>query len=181
MRVLYSLRDALLKLFTFVLLSVLSCHVVASSPIKGFGQFYQVPAAQPLNKDSHFKIVFDIAKQAKEGQLSSGINSLARFINMHVDNGVPLENIQLALVVHGGASKDMLTDKYYQARFGKSNGNQDLVNQLLAHNTEIYICGQSATHYDVTTDELIPGVKMMLSAMTAHSYLQQQGYSLNPF
>lgn len=165
------------------LCSALCCITAfaASPPIKDFGQFYQVPDAQTLAKNSHFKIAFDVSKQATEGELNFAFNSLARFINMHVDSGVPIDNIHLALVVHGGASKDLLADKYYQALYMKTNANQALIKQLLAHNTEVYLCGQSATHFDVSADKLIPGVKLMLSAMTAHAYLQQQGYSLNPF
>tara|TARA_Y100000588_G_scaffold170524_1_gene184375 strand:+ start:507 stop:614 length:108 start_codon:yes stop_codon:yes gene_type:complete len=33
----------------------------------------------------------------------------------------------------------------------------------------------------VKQQQLIPGVQMALSAMTAHAQLQQQGYTLNPF
>ena len=45
----------------------------------------------------------------------------------------------------------------------------------------IYVCGQSAAYYDVATEDLLPGVDMALSAMTAHTMLQQQGYAINPF
>ena len=43
------------------------------------------------------------------------------------------------------------------------------------------VCGQSAACYGVKTDDLLPGVEMAVSAMTAHALLQQQGYTLNPF
>ncbi|VVS99449.1 hypothetical protein ERY430_40383 [Erythrobacter sp. EC-HK427] len=33
----------------------------------------------------------------------------------------------------------------------------------------------------VEHDDLIEGVEMALSAMTAHALLQQQGYTINPF
>jgi hypothetical protein len=33
----------------------------------------------------------------------------------------------------------------------------------------------------VGTSDLIEGVEMALSAMTAHAVLQRQGYALNPF
>jgi intracellular sulfur oxidation DsrE/DsrF family protein len=46
---------------------------------------------------------------------------------------------------------------------------------------KIIVCGQTAAYYGVKTDELLPGVQMALSAMTAHALLQQQGYTLNPF
>ena len=39
----------------------------------------------------------------------------------------------------------------------------------------------SAAAQDVTNADLQPGVKMALSAITAHAELQRQGYSLNPF
>jgi intracellular sulfur oxidation DsrE/DsrF family protein len=45
----------------------------------------------------------------------------------------------------------------------------------------IIVCGQKAAYYNVTSDDLLPGVKMALPAMTAHALLQQQGYTLNPF
>jgi intracellular sulfur oxidation DsrE/DsrF family protein len=43
------------------------------------------------------------------------------------------------------------------------------------------VCGQSAAFNDVTNEDLLPGVHMALSAMTAHAQLQQEGYTLNPF
>jgi len=41
--------------------------------------------------------------------------------------------------------------------------------------------GPSSLYYDVATEDLLPGVKMAVSAMTAHALLQQQGYTVNPF
>jgi len=35
--------------------------------------------------------------------------------------------------------------------------------------------------FDVGKDDLLPGVERVLSAMTLHALLQQQGYTLNPF
>ena len=40
---------------------------------------------------------------------------------------------------------------------------------------------QSAAWANVEKADLLPGVKMALSAMDAHAILQHQGYSLNPF
>ena len=36
-------------------------------------------------------------------------------------------------------------------------------------------------YYDVAAEDLPDGVELMLSAMTAHALLQQDGYTLNPF
>ncbi len=42
-------------------------------------------------------------------------------------------------------------------------------------------CGQSAASNHIANADLLPGVKMSLSAMTAQALLQQSGYTLNPF
>ena len=150
-------------------------------PIEGFGNYYNVPEHDKINDATVFKIAFDVGDGAKKGEQNNSINSLARFINMHVAHGVKLKNNQLALVVHGSASVDVLANSEYKKRFSADNKNQALIKQLLANNTKVYVCGQSATHFKVTPELLIDGVKMSLSAMTAHAQLQQQGYTLNPF
>jgi intracellular sulfur oxidation DsrE/DsrF family protein len=52
---------------------------------------------------------------------------------------------------------------------------------MLDHGVRFIVCGQSASVYNVAKDDLVPGVEMNLSAMTAHAQLQQQGYTVNPF
>ncbi|MFK3861495.1 DsrE family protein [Pseudoalteromonas rhizosphaerae] len=161
-----------------------SLTTIAAEPtpvINDFGYFYNVPAHVSDLSQAQFKIAFDVGDGAEKGAQNNHINSLARFINMHVAHGVKPENIQLALVVHGSASVDVLENSVYKSRFDVDNKNQSLITQLLANNTVVYVCGQSAMHMKVASEQLIPGVKMALSAMTAHAQLQQQGYTLNPF
>lgn len=45
----------------------------------------------------------------------------------------------------------------------------------------VILCGQSAAASGIERVDLLPGVEMALSAMTAHALLQQDGYTLNPF
>ena len=171
----------LLTGFSLLLTSLSTLAAEPAPVIKDFGYFYNVPSHVSDLSQAQFKIAFDVGDGAEKGAQNNHINSLARFINMHVAHGVKPENIQLALVVHGGASVDVLANSYYKARFDKDNKTQSLIKQLLANNTQVYVCGQSATHMKVAAEQLIPGVKMALSAMTAHAQLQQKGYTLNPF
>jgi intracellular sulfur oxidation DsrE/DsrF family protein len=171
-----------MKYLMFASALLLSPLSSASEPvITGFGNFYNVPEHVTISDSTTFKIAFDVDKAAKEGEQNNAMNSLARFINMHIAHGVKPENIQLALVVHGSASVDVLANSEYKKRFKTDNKNQSLIKQLLTNNTVVYVCGQSATHYKVAPEQLIDGVQMSLSAMTAHAQLQQQGYTLNPF
>jgi intracellular sulfur oxidation DsrE/DsrF family protein len=165
--------------FAFCSLGILAAE--QKPVINDFGYFYTVPNHASIADSIQFKIAFDVDKGAKKGKQNNAINSLARFINMHVAHGVKPENVKLALVIHGGASVDVLANSEYKKRFNVENKNQSLIKQLLANNTEVYICGQSAMHLKIKSEQLISGVKMSLSAMTAHAQLQQQGYTLNPF
>ena len=46
---------------------------------------------------------------------------------------------------------------------------------------KVILCGQSAAAQNIDDSELMKGVELELSAMTAHAQLQQQGYTVNPF
>ncbi|WJG09621.1 DsrE family protein [Aliiglaciecola sp. LCG003] len=146
-----------------------------------YGKHVKVHTNPLVNKDSHFKVVFDVAEISGENVINRRFDSLARFINMHVANGVPLENIDLALVVHGKAGVDLLNHAAYKARFGQQNPNGDLIEKLLANRVKIFLCGQSAAYQGIANEQLITEVQMALSAMTANALLSQQGYTHNPF
>lgn len=149
--------------------------------IFGYGQHAPVKQDVTLPKDTVFKLTFDIDQAGKEGALNRGIDTVARFINMHVANGVPLENQHLAMVIHGSASNEMLNTKAYKQKYGKPNPNAELLSTLIANGVQIMLCGQSAYYHQIANDDLIDGVDMVLSAMTAHMLLNQQGYYVNPF
>ncbi len=150
--------------------------------IDEFGPTAAVQTDIPIAAETQFKIAFDVAKKADAGNLNRSIESAARFINMHVAAGVPAGNIKLAIVVHGGASVDLTKQKLYGARNdGATNGSADAIAILQKHGVEFRLCGQSAAAHKINNADLLPGVKMDLSAMTAHALLQQQGYTLNPF
>ncbi|QSX39340.1 DsrE family protein [Shewanella cyperi] len=149
--------------------------------IEGFGKVAYVKQTFPVAKDQHFKVVFDTGEQGKEGDVNRTLDSMARFLNMHGAAGVPLENIQLALVLHGKAAWDALTDDAHQRKLAKPNPNSVLLQALLDKGARIIVCGQTAAYLGIDNNMLAPGVEMSLSAMTAHAQLAQQGYSLNPF
>ena len=140
-----------------------------------------VVAGATIPANTVFKVAFDVGKQADTGTVNRKFNSLARFLNMHVRAGVTPDNIQLALVVHGKAAFDLLHNTSYQDKFTAKNANQDLLETLFKHNVRVMLCGQTAAAYGITKDQLIKGVELPLSAMTAHALLQQSGYTVNPF
>lgn len=148
--------------------------------IKAFGKNAVVDGVE-IDSESQFKVAFDVAQAADGGQLNRKFDSLARFINMHVRAGVKPHNIQLALVVHGKASIDLLNHETYRKTHQTDNPNVALLEMLMQYNVQVLLCGQSAKAYEIEYSHLVEGASLALSAMTAHAQLQQQGYTVNPF
>jgi len=149
---------------------------------EAFGPVATVPGAQPLPASSAFKVSFDTAKASEGEALNRTLESAARFINMHAAAGVDPDNIDVAVVVHGGAAVDLLQAEPFAARRdGATNPNAALIDALTDHGVRIILCGQTAAYRDISAGDLLPGIEMALSAMTAHAQLQQDGYTLNPF
>ena len=144
--------------------------------ITEFGPKVEIPDDQ-VSKTSVFKVAFDVADKADDGVINRQLESVARFLNMHAAAGVPVENMQLAIVVHGGASKDLV----WEDEKGGDNPSAPLVTALIEAGVSIELCGQSAAYYGIESEDLLPGVRMRLSAMTAHAQLQQRGFTVNPF
>jgi len=135
-----------------------------------YGPVADITATMPIAPDTAFRHSFDVSNPAPAGKPNSTLVSAARFINMHARAGLPKDNVQVAIVVHGKAVKEMA---------GEQSASAELIAALTDHGVRIIVCGQSAD--GVATGDLLPGVEMALSAMTAHAVLQQQGYTLNPF
>ncbi len=149
--------------------------------IPDFGAVASVESDQPAPKNARYKIRFDVSEAARPGELNRNLASAARFINMSAENGIPLDRVRLAIVVHGGATKDLTVDARYRAEGGPANANAPLIAALIEKDVEIFLCGQSAAAYRIAKSDLLPGVKMSLSAMHAHAILDAEGYTLNPF
>ena len=147
--------------------------------IEAYGAVAVIDNQMSIPDGTVFQVAFDISTPAEVGELNRQLVSAARFLNMHTAAGIAPENLQLGIVIHGGAVRDVSSDSHFTP--GVEPANADLVATLIAHGVKIYVCGQSAAYHDVGTEDLLPGVTMALSAMTAHALLQQDGYSLNPF
>ncbi len=183
-------RIATLAVFLsfFSLTDPLAAQPTTGPVIQSGGAVFDVPNptfVTPLNID--YRVVYEInrgATDAPAGERATPndqLNTVARFLNMHARAGVPAERVRLAAVVHGTAGKDLLDDETYRARYGTANPSATLIKELLGAGVQIILCGQTSMGRDVPRDHLIPGVQLALSAMTALSVLQADGYRLNPW
>lgn len=145
--------------------------------IAHYGPVAEIEGAAAIPADAAFRVAFDVGETSGEGVLNRRFESVARFLNMHAAAGVPAENMSLALVVHGQASRDLVVSADPDA----PNPNVALIEALSEAGVDVYLCGQSAAYHGIDPETLAPGVTVSLSAMTAHALLQADGYTLNPF
>jgi intracellular sulfur oxidation DsrE/DsrF family protein len=150
--------------------------------IESGGAVFSVDPDLKTPHDRDYKVAFEIrAPSSEPDQMNASINTVARFLNMHAQAGVPRDRVSGALVAHGGASFELLDNAAYRERFGVDNPNAELIRELVAAGQPVLICGQSAASRGIDKETLIPGVQVALSAMTAFLLLQDQGYRVNPW
>ncbi len=151
--------------------------------IEDYGPVYYVPET-PLELPAgvRWKAVFDVSAAPEEpGKLNYRFETVARYLNMHARAGVDPERLDVAVVLHGKATKAALSGEAFGERYGQPNPDADILRQLVAAGVRIFVCGQSASAFGFRAGELAPRVTLSLSAMTALVSLQSDGYALIPW
>lgn len=171
---------------TFLIL-LLSTQLLSAEPttgpvIDGYGESFAVEDRDaPLIDDHVYRVAWELTEYSgAPDSVNRGLNRVARFLNLHGKNGVPTENMQLAVVLHGQALNTALNDESYQTRYQLHNPNLDLVQKLSAAGVQFYVCGQSMGFREYAKSELAEPVKLAASAMTMVHQLQFEGYTLQP-
>ena len=151
--------------------------------IDGFGKAYFIENADlQLNINNEYKVIFDIyTDNSKENEINPLLNTVARYLNMHAQQGVLKENMKVAVILHGAATKSALSNDAYQMQFETSNPNSELIQKLKNANVAIYVCGQSYLANGFKLNEKSDDVKLALSALTALVEYQTNGYQLINF
>ena len=142
------------------------------------GPVYPVPEdSYNLDPAQSYRVVLDVGKGPDDpAELNRGIESAARFLNLHARHGIDPGKLEIAVVLHGSGARAALTEAAHRAHFGVANPNQGLVEELGRAGVHIYLCGQTAAYYGYGPETLLPQVTMALSAMTVHVRLQQEGF-----
>lgn len=174
----HSLTRVLFLVIAAVATPAMATDAERGPVIESYGPVFAVPRGS-FNLDPHqdYKIIMDIGKGPDDpSAVDRGIESAARFLNMHARNGISSDKLEFALVLHGSAARAALSDTAYTKHFGTQNGNKALLEELGQAGVAIYICGQTAAYRGFEPDQLLPQVTMAVSAMTVHVRLQQEGY-----
>ncbi len=173
--------------FLVIIAGLFFGHAFAE-PVKGpvideYGAVYYVPDQTfRLPPGLRLKAVFDIAAAPEAaGERNYRFETVARHLNLHVRAGLPADQLDTVIVLHGRAARSALGRDAFEERYGELHPDMDLLEQLTDAGVRIIVCGQSATAYGFRPDEIAPGVEMWLSALTSLIVLQGEGYALIPW
>jgi intracellular sulfur oxidation DsrE/DsrF family protein len=163
-------------------------HAIAAEPATGpviqeYGPVYYVPETTiSLPPGIRWKAVFDVSATPEEpDKLNYRLETVARYLNMHARAGLDPDRLDVAVVLHGKATRTALSGEAFQERYGHGNPDGDIVSRLAAAGVRFFVCGQSAAGFGFRPEELAPEVTQSLSALTALVSLQSRGYALIPW
>lgn len=175
------------KTSIYLLLLLPIFAISQKTPQKGtviteYGATYEVTPDFKTDTQNDLKVVFDIGRTFGDStKVNSLFNTAARFLNIHVNAQVPVEHLKVAMVIHGAAAYDILNDIQYKTKYGINNPNTTLIKRLSEKGVQVILCGQTAAYRNIDKQDILPEVKIALSAMTALVQLQNEDYRLINF
>ncbi len=180
-----------MKYFLFFILANISLTIGYSQKSKtktgpvfeDFGAVFTIEDADLLlDADKNYKVIFDVyTDEKKAGQMNPLINTVARFMNMHAQNGLAEDQMEIVVVLHGAATKNALSEKAFKKDFKIKHPNSKLINALVEKGVKIYVCGQSMKSKGYEAKDISEDVEISLSALTALVKYQSDGYQLINF
>ena len=128
-----------------------------------------------------YKLLFEFTAGSKDTahkKINDGLIEIARVINLHVASGIPLSHIHMVVLVHGPSLFSVLKNESYSEKYKKDNPNLKLIDDIMKAGAKFVVCGQFMTFAEVKKEQLLPGIKLSLTAKTVLSNYLGQGYVL---
>lgn len=123
--------------------------------------------------------VFPVKDSADAKDINRGMAEVGRIINLHIASGIPKQKLKVIAVVHGPALYALYNNEAYRKKYGVDNPNIVLINELIKNGVTFIACGQAMQFFDVSEEQMVPQIKISLTAQTVLSHYQLKGYILN--
>ncbi len=128
-----------------------------------------------------YKLLFDLVVKNPDSlakELNEGLVEIARRLNLHAASGIPAKRIFPVIVIHAGAVNAVKTNAAYQKKYKTDNPNTKLIDEMKKLGVKFIVCGQSLVYTDTKKEDLLPDIKISVTAQTALSSYQLKGYVL---
>ncbi|RTL60289.1 MAG: hypothetical protein EKK37_05485 [Sphingobacteriales bacterium] len=155
----------------------------ASFPVLNAGEFSGVlqvkdPTEVP-DPNQDYKLLFELVNNNPDSIIkdnNEGLVEVVRVINLHVASGIPLKRIIPVIVVHGGALNAFTTNEYYNKKFKSDNPNIKVIGELEKLGAKIIACGQAMAYKNIQKEDLLPTIKVSITAQTVLTNYQLKGF-----
>jgi intracellular sulfur oxidation DsrE/DsrF family protein len=128
-----------------------------------------------------YKLLFEVFMNNPDSmskEINQSPDEVTRILNLHFASGIPAKIIIPVIVVHGPALNAINNNENYQKKYKTDNPNLKLIDDLENAGTKFIACGQAMAFFDVKKEELLPEIKISLTAQTVLSNYQSKGYVL---
>ena len=138
--------------------------------------------AFPPSNAHVYKAAWDATKGAKEpSMLVPALNMAASELNAFGVANVQGKNVKFVVVFHGAAANALYDDDHFKAKFGVSNPNLKVIEQMKNYGVEFYVCGQYLAGENIDPKTLTPLVRVASDALLVLIQYQNNGYALMSF
>lgn len=127
------------------------------------------------------KVVFDVTVDAKPADINKGLDRVARLLNLYGAAGLKAQDITITMVLHGEATKSVLSHEAYKKRFEtEQNPNLTLIRELQKVGVEVLVCGQALNYKAIADAEVAEGIPVAAAALSVVINKQSDGYAYIP-
>ena len=122
------MRTTLFGILLFVSMTTLGQEYQYPN-IKEYGAVVELEGATLPTKPA--KVIIDITSNSRgRGGVSSSMDRVARLINLYGLAGISSEELDITVIIHGGATKAVLSEEAYQDKFGQPNPDTPIIDAL---------------------------------------------------
>jgi intracellular sulfur oxidation DsrE/DsrF family protein len=143
------------------------------------GAARNLPGAREMPDPSLvYRVVFDVGRGSPSlTQPDPALARVARYYNTLVADGVPPEHLQLAVVIHGQSTDDILDNAEFRSRHeGHDNPNAALIGDMARAGIRLTVCGQAVLSSKIDLKTILPQIEVTLWALTTFTNLELRGY-----
>jgi len=128
------------------------------------------------------KVVLDVTSESKKPEeVNKGLDRAARLLNLYGTAGLKASDLRLTVVLHGEATKSVLSDEAWESRLQmKNNPNLPLIRLLQKAGVEVMVCGQALSYKKIERSEVASDIPVAAAALTVLLNRQADGFAYVP-
>jgi intracellular sulfur oxidation DsrE/DsrF family protein len=133
-----------------------------------------------VDANAKYRAVYDIHTDKMSAGISKGLYYARGLFEAFSKQDVKPEQLDIHLVLHGDAAKELLIDTTYQEAIKDPfaiNPNSKIVQDLLDLGVSVEICRSAMKSKGWTADDVLPGVTIVHDGYTRLIKLQNDGYA----